>query len=165
MKDKTRNLWASVVRLLHQPNYRDQVKERPQDFTRDRKVEFLSLLSIILNMVRRTTQIAWDEFHERFMPAEAARPTYTKQSFAETRQKLKTEAFTFLNDAFIAQFYADDDIQTFHGFRVLAIDGSTIEIPDTPDIPARLMASRKALESSPQRGLAPSTSSMWKITE
>ncbi len=132
MKDKTRNLWATVIRLLQQAEYRDQVKQRPQDFTRDRKVGFVSLLAIILNMVRRTTQIELDAFREKFMPEEADRTTYTKQSFAEARQKLKPEAFTRLNDAFIAQFYSDDDLKTFRGFRVLAVDGSIMEIPDTP---------------------------------
>lgn len=41
VKDKTRNLWAIVTRLLQQASYRDQVKQRPPDFTRDRKVGFL----------------------------------------------------------------------------------------------------------------------------
>ena len=134
MKAKTRGLWEAMSRMLQHTGYQDQVKQHLQDFSRQRKIGFVSLMAIILNMVRRTTQVELDEFREKFMPEEAAVTSYTKQSFSEARQKLRPEAFTLLNDAFIQKFYADDDYKTFKGFRLLAIDGSVIEIPNTPEL-------------------------------
>ncbi len=84
-------------------------------------------------MVRRTTPLEWDELREKFMPQKAELTYYTKQSFSEARQKLRPEAFTLLNEPFIQQFYADDDDHTVHDFRLLAIDGSVIEVPNTPE--------------------------------
>ncbi len=82
-------------------------------------------------MVRCSSQIEWDAFRRSQMPQEANTTTYTKPSLAEARQKLLPEAFTRWNDAFIPRFYADEDDQTFHGFRFL-VDGSVIELPNMP---------------------------------
>ncbi len=49
MKTKTRDLLATVLRMLQHADFRNQVKQHPQDFSRQRKVGFVSLVSIILN--------------------------------------------------------------------------------------------------------------------
>ncbi len=73
----------------------------------------MGVVSIILNGVRRTTQVELDDFLERLRPILADLTTYTKQSFAEARQKLRPEAFVELNDALVDRYYRDEDYQTF----------------------------------------------------
>ncbi|MEX2415500.1 MAG: hypothetical protein WD424_05100 [Paenibacillaceae bacterium] len=69
------------------------------------------------------------------MPESANTTTYTKQSFSEARQKLSSVAFTLLNDELIREFYADDDLKIrYKGFRLLAIDASILELPNTKEI-------------------------------
>ncbi len=94
------------------------------------------MISIILNLVRRSTQLELDEFRERFLPEQKVATGYTKQSFAEARQKLRPEAITWLSEPFIDRYYAEPDYQTFHGFRVLAVDGCVAELPDPADLRA-----------------------------
>ena len=118
MTQKTQDLWNTVSQLLKQWDFRNRAKERPVDFTRERKIGFVGVVSIIFNLVRRSTQLEWDDFRERFFPKQEVATSYTKQSFAEARQKLRPEAFTWLNEAFIDRYYAEPDYQTFHGFRV-----------------------------------------------
>lgn len=48
--------------------------------------------------------------------------------------QLKPEAFVALNEQLITQFYADGDFGKFHGFSLLAIDGSTLELPESQEI-------------------------------
>ena len=118
---------------MNNKDYKEQSKQHRKDFTRKRKVGFVPMLMILLRMVRKSTQLELDEFREHALPLSAASETYTKQAFSESRQKLLPKAFTILNDELIQGFYNDDDFKTFHGFRLLAIDGSIIEIPDTEE--------------------------------
>ena len=116
--------------MLLSMEFRELARMRETDFTRERKVGFVLLVSIILNMVRRSTQLELDDFRERFMPESANLTSYTKQSFSESRKKLSPKAFTMLNDAVVREFYREEGYKTYRGFRLLAIDGSKMEVPD-----------------------------------
>lgn len=122
-----------VTRMIHDDGLKERSKKEEKDFSRNRKLGFIPLICLIINMVRKSTQLELDEFRERFMPESAQSTTYTKQSFSEARQKLSPIAFVLLNDGFIQQFYADDDYKTYKGFRLLAIDGMVTEIPNNKE--------------------------------
>ena len=128
---KASRLSARIQRYLYSGDFRDQAQQRPQAFTRRRKVGLVGVVSIILNMVRKTTQVELDDYLERVHP-EGGAITYTKQSFAEARQNLRPEALTGLNDVLIHGYYADGDYARYRGFRLLAVDGSVMELPNTP---------------------------------
>lgn len=72
--------------------FRDQARRQPHAFTRHRKGGVIGVLSIIRNMVRKTTQGELDDDLARVLPGGEPMP-YTKQSFAEARQNLRPEAF------------------------------------------------------------------------
>jgi len=56
----------------------------------------------------------------------------TASAYSQARYKLKHTAFIELNQvAVVDTLYSDDQYQTFWGFRVLAIDGSKLVLPDT----------------------------------
>ena len=61
-------------------------------------------------------------------------PHVSKAAFCKARQKLKPSAFTALSDIVLEEFYKSEAIQTWHGYRVIGIDGSTIELPNSKDI-------------------------------
>ncbi|MBT2292979.1 IS4 family transposase [Paenibacillus albidus] len=115
----------------------DELKKKSRksekDFTRNRKIGFFPLLCLLIRMVRKSTQLELDEFREMFMPDSAKTTSYTKQSFSEARQKLSPVAFTLVNDELICAFYEDGDFKTYKGFRLLAIDGSVMELPNTKE--------------------------------
>jgi len=92
---------------LQDLRFRERSKERPKNFTRDRKVGFVGVMSMILNLARRTPQIELDPFRERLWPFQADATWYTKQSFGEARQKIRPAAFTELNTVFVNRY--DDD--------------------------------------------------------
>ena len=54
---KASRLSARIQRYLYSGDFRDQAQQRPQAFTRRRKVGLVGVVSIILNMVRKTTQV------------------------------------------------------------------------------------------------------------
>jgi len=62
-------------------------------------------------------------------------PLITASAYSQARYKLKHTAFIALNQtAIVETVYRDDDYHKFWGFRVLAIDGSKIVLPNTEDV-------------------------------
>lgn len=57
----------------------------------------------------------------------------SKQAFSKARQKIESNAlkhlFSLTTD--IDRFY--NDIKTWRGYRILAIDGTLIQLPNTPE--------------------------------
>ncbi len=59
--------------------------------------------------------------------------TVDKSAYSRARHKLKYTAFIELNqEAVVKTIYEDGDYQTWQGHRVLAVDGSKIQLPDNP---------------------------------
>lgn len=60
--------------------------------------------------------------------------TISKQNFSKQRKKLNPELFKVLNKEYISSFYNETNYKTFHGYILLAIDGSIMELPNTKDL-------------------------------
>ena len=99
------------------------------DFTRDRVLTFQRLTLFIINLIRKTLQIEINNFTD-----DLGVENVTKQAFSKARKKLNPIVFKLLNDKFVSEFYTDNDITTFHGFRILAIDGTKIQLPSSEEI-------------------------------
>ena len=113
---------------------KDKSRLNKNDFTRSRKVGFVTLVCMILNMIKKSTQLEIDDFMKKFGADDERYSTYTKQSFSEARQKLSPEAFKILNNGFVQKYYEDNDFKKYKGYRLLAVDGSCIEIPNTEEL-------------------------------
>jgi hypothetical protein len=65
----------------------------------------------------------------------AGKTTVTKMAYSKARHKLKHTAFIELNqEAVVRTMYANDDYRRYKGFRIFAIDGSIVQLPDTEEI-------------------------------
>ena len=132
MKKKVREsiTMASVIEKsegrIKGQEFLDSAKKRPQDFTRERKMPFTKLISFMLNMVRCSTQTGLDRFFEMTGQEDVH---MTQQAFSEARQKIKWEAFQDLFKTIVDHIYTGYT-KTWHGYRVSAIDGSKVQIPD-----------------------------------
>lgn len=61
--------------------------------------------------------------------------TASASAYSQARYKLKHTAFIELNrQAVVETLYGDGDYRRFWGFRVLAVDGSKVALPDTPGV-------------------------------
>ena len=67
---------------------------------------------------------------------EKALPGFTKSAFVQCRKKIKPEVFKYLSDSLIEEFYTDNDasIKLWNGFRILSVDGSSMDLPDIPEL-------------------------------
>lgn len=123
-----------IRNIIFGEDLKEKSRLNKKAFTRNRKVGFVTLICIILNMIKKSTQLELDDFMKEFSTQKDCSTTYTKQSFSESRQKLSPKAFTMLNDSFIQKFYEDNDFKKYKSYRLLAIDGSCMEIPNTEEL-------------------------------
>jgi len=99
-------------------------KLQAKDFTRNRSLTFVNLIVFIINFIKKSTQLELYSFAKFFTIS-----SVTKQAFSKARKKLSPIVFTLLNQKLLEEFYSDNTINLFKGFRVLAIDGSTLRLP------------------------------------
>ncbi|MGK5092800.1 hypothetical protein WDW89_12395, partial [Deltaproteobacteria bacterium TL4] len=97
-------------------------------FTRQRILSFPVMIGFLLNLIRKSLQIELDDYLDYIRE-----PQVTKQAFIKARNKLKPEAFLFLNQTLVKEFYTDNEIRTYKGYVLLSCDGSTLQVPNTPE--------------------------------
>jgi hypothetical protein len=115
---------------LYDASYKEESKERSVDFTRERKMSFEELVIFIIMRLRgNSTNSALRRFFERL----GVKKTMKQQSFSEARQKIKVSAFIVLYRITVRVMLSEGR-KFSHGFRVMAIDGSTISLPMDLDL-------------------------------
>jgi DNA-binding transcriptional regulator YiaG len=121
---------AERVRVFFKSkNFVDLCRISPKDFTRERVLTFERITIFIINFVKKSLQLELYKFAD-FLHI----PSCTKQAFSKARKKLDPKAFQLLNANLLQEFYSDNEIKTFKGLRALAIDGSTVHLPKTPEL-------------------------------
>ncbi len=113
-------------------------KVSKNDFTRKRKQTFSNTVLFMMNFLTKSLSIEIDNFISFLKDRIGFSDTqsFTKSAFVQRRKKIKPELFKHLSDNLIKEFYTDNDdaIQLWKGFRLLAIDGSRITLPDTKEL-------------------------------
>lgn len=125
------NLLAALKARIESPAFRERHRRSAQDFTRKRCLPFVIVLLFLINLVKRSLQDELDSFFKVERASLLARRVVTKSAFSQARQKLQATAFVELNHLQVAHFYAHFPVQRWHDWRLLAIDGSTAELPAT----------------------------------
>src|SRR3989344_3511903 len=129
MKKKRKNqrrIINSIKRKLFSERFMNENRLSNKDFTRKRKLPFVSLVLFMINLIKQTLQKELTHFMELI---KNKKENITKSAFSQSRLKLKPEAFIELNNTLIDEFYTDNIIKKWKGFRLLAIDGSKLILP------------------------------------
>jgi hypothetical protein len=123
-------------RLLHDPHFKVRHRVNPKYFTRRRVLTFSIVLVLILQKSVKSLQLVLNEFFGALsMSMSLSALTVSNSAFSQARQKLSHSAFIELHRAAVVEpYYADDQYQTWQGFRLVGVDGSKIRLPDTPEI-------------------------------
>jgi hypothetical protein len=104
-------------------------RKRPQDFSRNRKMNFADIIMCMLNFFKKDAQIEVDDFLKK---VKRCGTNMTEQAFLKARAKIVPEAFTILNDVLVGGVYKETEyFHTFKGYRLLAVDGSVITLNNT----------------------------------
>jgi hypothetical protein len=102
-------------------------------FTRSEvsKLGFKNIIVFILNFVTKSLQIELDDFLNLTNGSDIS---VSKQAFSEARKKISPTAFIKMTDGILKWFYNDTDFKLYKEYRLLAIDGSVLEISNTEEL-------------------------------
>jgi hypothetical protein len=93
---------------------------------------FKDTILFMLNMINKSLQTELNSFFEKVLNKDT---TISKQAFSENRQKIDPKAFIELNDRIIKVIYDEcDEYELWNGYRLTAVDGSIIELPNTEEL-------------------------------
>lgn len=96
---------------------------------------FSSLVLYLLNLRKASAQVELDQFFKHVEGQPLARQAVTKSAFFQARQHLSHEAFSDLNRSLVDDLYSKVRVlKKWRGFRLCAVDGSKIRLPNTPDV-------------------------------
>ena len=98
----------------------------PRAFTRNRKLGFSRLVVLILSQVRKSISVELYEFFDRLGHLE---DLCSKSAFTQARYKLKACFFVQWNGHLLRHFYQSDGVVRWHGWRLIAVDGSQLRLP------------------------------------
>jgi len=88
-----------------------------------------------LNLRKHANQTELDQFFKNINTKNEATQHITKSAFFQARKQLSHTAFTELNYQLVDSIYEKKaHYKTWKGFRLCAIDGSSMRLPNEPDI-------------------------------
>lgn len=126
---KNFDLFNSVKLLkltVENKNFLELFKKTKNCFTRTRKMPFYDIIYFIISSGRRSVQYELDEYL-----SQKGVITISRQGFAKSRENIKPEAIKYLNEQIVAGFEKEDEtISTLHNYRLFAVDGSIIDLPE-----------------------------------
>lgn len=101
-------------------------------FTRSGKLSFPNLIYFILQSSHKSISIDYSRFLDSF--SSEIPPFVSKQAVSKARQGISHEAFLELFRLSVTQFYCQSlDLHTWNDYQIYAVDGSTIQIPESEE--------------------------------
>lgn len=92
------------------------------------------MILFFINQLKSSIQTELDSFFRVLLNSDTPVREVTKGAFSQARQKLSHRAFVELNGHLAERFYADFNVKTFQGYRLLAMDGAALQLPNQPEV-------------------------------
>lgn len=126
---KVCEILANVRNLIHSDHFKQTYRAYPTAFTRNYQLSAPLVSIFIVNLVKRSLQSELNIFTDRL-----SLPYVSKQTFSAARKKLLPTAFKRMNDELVHLHYLHNEPKMFLGMRLIGIDGSTLQLPDSEEI-------------------------------
>jgi hypothetical protein len=130
----------TIHHLILDNSFKDRFRLCFQDFTSRRCLTCQSTVFSILDLNKRSLQINLNS-----LSLQLNVQNVTKQAFSLARQKVSYLAFKFLNETIIYNFYNTSTPKLYNNkYLLLAIDGSTLYLPNTKELSDYFSKARNA---------------------
>jgi hypothetical protein len=132
------DLCASLIdyikKIITSKDFISRHKKASKDFTRNRSLPLSTVLLFLMNLLKSSIQNELDSFCKAVSGSDVADREVTDSAFCQARKKLSHSAFIELMHKGVEFFTRHFSPKTWHGFRLLAVDGSTIKVPRTEEV-------------------------------
>ena len=140
-----------VLKNTKDREYQKQFQTKPLAFSRPTRQKIAFDEMILYHLVDTGKSLSL-ELLEFFNDLPGTRETISKQAFSKQRLNIEGGIFEDLNDKYVHSVY-EERMLLFHRWRLIAVDGSTAEIPNTKELIA-YYGSAKASDTSAQNARA-----------
>jgi hypothetical protein len=127
-------LIESLNNFILSEDFRARHRQNPNSFVRKRLLPFHDLIFFLINMNNKSYQDELDRYFQAVHHTEVPERVLFKGNLSKARAKLKYEAFIELNNHLTDSFYDHFQPETWHGFKLMGADGSTLRVPVEPEI-------------------------------
>jgi len=135
MLTSSKNAYTLISNAINDPSFKEKHRLSETAFTRNRSLNFSTLIFYLLNLRKHSNQTELDQFFKTFQGTTQASQVITKSAFFQARKQLSHSAFQALNHQLVESIYQGDwQPKKWKGFRLCAIDGTSIRLPNEPNI-------------------------------
>ena len=129
MKDYRLEILRQFEKELNNDEFINKSKDGNQrSFTRSRVFTFKKLV-VLLMILKTSYQREINSFCKKLIRGNYNIREATSGALTQARAKLNPYAFQRLNEIAVTTFYKDADFKKWKGFRLLAVDGSVLNLP------------------------------------
>jgi len=120
-----------MTELLHDYFFMCDSRANITCFSRKGKIGFQNLILFMLNFLNHSTQ---KELNDFFKLIGSEKSTMTQQAFSQARQKITVKPFVTFFKVSATKMSSVDDLTLFNGYRISAVDGSSIALENAPEL-------------------------------
>jgi hypothetical protein len=128
------NLINFIKNIIFSQEFLEKSRKNKKDFSRTRKLPFALLVLYLCNLTKSSYQPELNKFFKILTGSTVAKNIVSKVALCKARKKLKYEALTELNKQSVDYFNTNFNPTKWNGFFLKAIDGSTVKLPNFPEI-------------------------------
>jgi len=121
---KSSLIFQAIKDYIWSDELKNQGRMSVKNFIRERILTFPHIVLFLVNLAKKSLQVSLNEFCNV-----SDLLSVTKQAFSKARKKLSPQTFILLNRKFLEEYYTDNTYHTWKGLRLLAVDGSDIQLP------------------------------------
>jgi len=118
-----------LKRIIHDNQTKEEARFNPKHFTRNRKLPFTDILCLLMDMQKGALQARINHFFTKTKQE----ITMTEQALSKARNQFDYTPFEKMLRAVVAKEYSGYCTPKWNGYHLLAVDGSTAQVPDTPE--------------------------------
>jgi len=125
----------------------------PSAFSRSRIFTIRRLIILLMTM-RTSYQIEINQFCKKIFSGDYNIKQATSGALSQARAKLNPKAFQRLNELCVDTYYKGADFKKWQGYRLLAVDGSVLNLPSSKDILSEFGCEDYVIQNSGKKSLA-----------
>jgi len=130
MLKKTAEISAVLSSLIKSVEFKIKHRNKESFFTRTVKLTFSIMMNLMIKKSNKSIQNSLNDIKLNGDVDYAV----TNSAYTQARAKLNYTAFEELSNKTVELFYKDGEYNKFKNFRVLAVDGSIVILPNSEDI-------------------------------
>jgi hypothetical protein len=127
-------LFKKLSNLLTNRDFINSYCFDKKHFTRNRKLSFQTVTLLILRLLKSSVKTELKSFYTTVFKVDQVINWVTDGAFCRARQRIRHTLFIDLHKFIVRFFYANIGYKRWFDFRVLAIDGSELNLPSSKEL-------------------------------